>query len=207
MIYIENKEDAQIIYIPRTAVETRSLSPIPEELMEDYYTKKQVDNKVLDLQGQINNTNVEVQELGERVTAIENNGTGGGGGSVDNEEIERINQSIDALDERLTHIDLIQYEQATAGNRIRVAAIKRIAEWDDYSTDFDVKGVAINGVLNQNVRIISSKVTKNPMLPTLNYWMIWGLYFDGTSIYVVSWTAEGTITDDSTVQATVTKMF
>lgn len=206
MIYIENTGDKQRIYIPRSAVEVEYLTPIPDELMGDYYTKQQVDNKVLDLQGQINNTNVEVQELGERVTAIENNGTGGGG-SVDNEKIERINQSIDALDERLTYIDLIQYEQATAGNQISVAKIKRIAEWDDYSTDFVIKGITINGVLNNNVRIISSKVTKNPILPTLNYWMIWGLVFDGTSLYVVSWTAEGTITDDSTVQATVTKMF
>lgn len=129
-----------------------------------------------------------------------------GGGSVDNAEIERINQSIDALDERLTNIDLIQFEQATAGNRIRVAAIKRIAEWGEYSTDFVVKGVTVNGVLNNNVRIISSKVTKNPFLPSSNYWMIWGLTFDGTSLYVVSWTAEGTITDDTDVQATVTKI-
>lgn len=206
MIYIENTGDKQRIYIPRSAVEVEYLSPIPDELMGDYYTKQQVDNKVLDLQGQINTTNVEVQELGERVTAIENNGTGGGG-SVDNEEIEKINQFVDALDERLTHIDLIQYEQATAGNTIKVGAIKRIAEWDDYSTDFVIKGITINNVLNNNVRIISSKVTKNPMLPILNSWMIWGLFFDGTSIYVVSWTAVGTITDDSTVQATVTKMF
>lgn len=205
MIYIENTGDKQRIYIPRSAVEVEYLTPIPDELMGDYYTKQQVDNKVLDLQGQINTTNVEVQELDERVTAIENNGTGGG--SIDNEEIEKINQSIDALDERLTHIDLIQFEQATAGNRISVATIKRIAEWGEYSTDFVIKGITINGVLNNNVRIISHKVTKNPFLPTSNSWMIWGLFFDGTSIYVVSWTAVGTITDDSTVQATVTKLF
>lgn len=130
-----------------------------------------------------------------------------GGGSVDNAEIERINQSIDALDERLTHIDLIQYEQATSGSEIKVSAIKKIAESATYSTDFVVTGVTVNGVLNNKVRIISSKVTKNPILPTLNYWMIWGLVFDGTSLYVVSWTVEGTITDDSNVRATVTKLF
>lgn len=129
-----------------------------------------------------------------------------GGGSVDNAEIEKINQSIDALNERLTNIDLIQFEQATAGNRISVATIKRIAEWGEYSTDFVIKGITVNGVLNNNVRIISSKVTKNPFLPSSNYWMIWGLTFDGTSLYVVSWTAEGTITDDTDVQATVTKI-
>jgi hypothetical protein len=206
MIYIENKEDAQIIYIPRTAVETRSLSPIPDELMGDYYTKQQVDNKVIDLQGQINTTNVEVQELDERVTAIENNGTGGGGGSIDNEEIERIKQSIDALDERLTYIDLIQSEQATAGNKIKVSTIKRIAEWGQYSTDFVIKGITINGVLNNNVRIISSRVTKNPFLPASNSWMIWGLFFDG-SLYVVSWTADGSMTDTADVQASITKLF
>lgn len=205
MIYIENTGEKQRIYIPRSAVEVEYLTPIPDELMGDYYTKQQVDNKVLDLQGQINTTNVEVQELDERVTAIENNGTGGGG-SIDNEEIESIKQSIDALDERLTHVDLTQYEQATAGNRLSVATIKRIAEWDDYSTDFDVKGVAINGVLNQNVRIISSRLTKNPFLPSSNSWMIWGLFFDG-SLYVVSWTVDGSMADDANVQANVTKLF
>lgn len=205
MIYIENTGDKQRIYIPRSAVEVEYLTPIPDELMGDYYTKQQVDNKVLDLQGQINTTNVEVQELDERVTAIENNGTGGGG-SVDNEEIERIKQSIDALDERLTNIDLIQFEQATAGNKIKVSTIKRIAEWGEYSTDFVVKGVTINGVLNNNVRIISSRVTKNPFLPSSNSWMIWGLFFDG-SLYVVSWTADGSMADTANVQANVTKLF
>lgn len=204
MIYIENTGEKQRIYIPRSAVEVEYLTPIPDELMGDYYTKQQVDNKVLDLQGQINTTNVEVQELDERVTAIENNGTGGG--SIDNEEIEKINQSIDALDERLTHIDLIQSEQATAGNNIKVSTIKRIAEWGQYSTDFVIKGITINGVLNQNVRIISNKVTKNPFLPTSNSWMIWGLFFDG-SLYVVSWTADGSMADDANVQANVTKLF
>lgn len=130
-----------------------------------------------------------------------------GGGSVDNAEIEKINQSIDALDERLTNIDLIQFEQATAGNKIKVSTIKRIAEWGEYSTDFVVKGITVNGILNNNVRIISSRVTKNPFLPASNYWMIWGLTFDGTSLNVVSWVAEGTITDDTDVQATVTKIF
>lgn len=130
-----------------------------------------------------------------------------GGGSVDNAEIERINQSIDALNERLTNIDLTQFEQATSGSEIKVSAIKRIAEWGEYSTDFVIKGISINGVLNNNVRIISSRVTKNPILPTLNSWMIWGLVFDGASLYVVSWTAEGTITDDSNVKATITKIF
>lgn len=130
-----------------------------------------------------------------------------GGGSVDNAEIEKINQSIDALDERLTKIDLTQFEQATSGSEIKVSAIKRIAESATYSTDFVIKGITINQAHNNNVRIISSRVTKNPILPTLNYWMIWGLVFDGTSLYVVSWVAEGTITDDSSVQATVTKLF
>ena len=58
MIYIENTGDKQRIYIPRSAVEVEYLTPIPDELMGDYYTKQQVDNKVLDLQGQINTTNV-----------------------------------------------------------------------------------------------------------------------------------------------------
>lgn len=163
-----------------------------------------------------------------------------GGGSVDNEEIESMKQdindnyemintlwsvklpeqqeqidklddSVDAIEERLSQVDLIQNVQATiAGtlsNTLDAKTIKDITE-TSYSTDYVITTLAINGgQYNKSVRILSRNRMGNPVLPQANTWMIWGLYFDGTAMYAVSWTANGSMADDARVQATVTKIF
>lgn len=65
MIYLENSTEEQTIYIPRENTDTQSIKPIPTDVLADYYTKKESNNifatkqevneKVANLQEQIDN--------------------------------------------------------------------------------------------------------------------------------------------------------
>lgn len=65
MIYLENSTEEQTIYIPRENSDTQSIKPIPTDVLADYYTKKESNNifatkqevneKVANLQEQIDN--------------------------------------------------------------------------------------------------------------------------------------------------------
>lgn len=45
MIYLDNTTEGQIIFIPRNDQKIEEIKPIPEDILGDYYTKKQADNK------------------------------------------------------------------------------------------------------------------------------------------------------------------